>query len=285
MYLYFMSTDSCLRSKEVTESILFVFMRFLFFASFCRVIRCLKLSSPWCIWSAWVWIVEDSHRSQYIAKRRGRSLKVRATPECKRTSRNCFCSCHRIQVTEWLRRHWVLHSTVLPILRTPLHFDRRACYHKCALLPPSHELSLRTPCTCRVVSTTCCTSSGCSCSDVQWSCVCFHLSEWEIAAGIGCHRYWGLPLTVQGWKVLGVCIPRMSIEGTSQYGIRSIHCRHNHFLPSLVPLRHFCTISGNHSTNHRYDPCEWYEGVPIDNRWDWESWVSHPVSTWDCMPW
>ena len=55
-------------------------------------------------------------------------------------------TCHRIQVTEWFRRHWESLSIVLPISQISLHFDRMPCCHKCPLLPLHHELSHRTPC-------------------------------------------------------------------------------------------------------------------------------------------
>ena len=105
-------------------------------------------------------------------------------------------SCHRIQVTEWLRRHWVRLSTVLPILRTSLHFDRMTCYHKCPLLPRSHESSLWTLCTCLVVSTTCWIQSQHPSYDLQWSCVHFHSTEWGTVVGTDCHRYWDWQLIV-----------------------------------------------------------------------------------------
>ena len=190
-----------------------------------------------------------------------------------------------IQVTEWLQIHWVICSTILPILRTSLHFDRRACYFVCPLFPQSHESLLRTLCTCRVVSTTCCIRLHHPSYDLQWSCVHLHLPEWDIVVDTYYHRYCDWQLTDQGWKKWDVCNPRMSVVGTSRYGIRSILCRHIHFPRFLVLLRDFCTISDTHLPNHRCYRCEWYEDVSIDHRWDWVSWVPHPVSTWGCIPW
>ena len=155
-------------------------------------------------------------------------------------------SYHCIQVTEWLRRHWVRLSTVLPILRTSLHFVRKACYHKCPLLPRSHELLLLTLCTCWVVSTTSCIHFHYPSYDSWWSCVHLHLPEWDIVVDTCYNRYWGLPPTDQGWKVWGVCIQRMYVVGTSRYGSQSNHCRQNHFPRFLVLPHHFCTTSDNH---------------------------------------
>ena len=121
--------------------------------------------------------------------------------------------------------------------------------------------------------------------DLQWSCIHLHLPEWDIVVNTYYHRYCDWQLTDQGWKKWDVCNPRMSVVGTSRYGIRSILCRHIHFPRFLVLLRHFCTISDTHLPNHRCYRCEWYEDVSIDHRWDWVSWVPHPVSTWGCMPW
>ena len=74
--------------------------------------------------------------------------------------------------------------------------------------------------------------------------------------------------------------------GTSRYRNRSNYSKQNHFLPSLVPPWHFCTISDNPPTTRRYDPCEWCEGFSIDHRWwDWVSWVLWHVSIWDSIPW
>ena len=74
--------------------------------------------------------------------------------------------------------------------------------------------------------------------------------------------------------------------GTSRHGNRFNLGKQNHFLPSLVPPWHFCTISDNPPTTRRYDPCEWCEGVSIDHRWwDWVSWVLWHVSIWDSIPW
>ena len=73
--------------------------------------------------------------------------------------------------------------------------------------------------------------------------------------------------------------------GTSRHGNRFNLGKQNHFLPSLVPPWHFCTISDNPPTTRRYDPCKWCEGFSIDHRWNWVSWVLRHVSIWDCMSW
>ena len=84
---------------------------------------------------------------------------------------------HRIQVTEWFRRHWERISTILPVSSIFLHSERMPCCRKCPLLPRFRELSPRIPCARQVVSTTCYTRLHHPSYDLQWSYARLH---WQV---------------------------------------------------------------------------------------------------------
>ena len=172
-----------------------------------------------------------------------------------------------------------------PMRRISLHSHRRVYCHECPSSPLPREWSLRTPCTCRVASTTCCTRLHRQSCDSRRSYVRLHWPEWGTVVGIGCHRNPGWALCVRWRTVCAACTPRMSVVGTSRYGSRSNQRIQNHFPLSLVPLRHFGTTSGTPRSTHRCDLDERCGGVPIDHLWGWGSWSLHHVSTWGCMPW
>ena len=147
-------------------------------------------SSPWCTWIVW-------ERGLYLSCG-SRCKEIEHLWTCdvdrfenSRNGRIFLWNYRRIQITEWLQIHWVRLSTILPILRISLHFVRMPCYHKCPLLPRFHESTLRTPCTCLVVSTTCCIHFHHPSYDLQWSCLYLHLPEWDIVVDTCYNRYSG----------------------------------------------------------------------------------------------
>ena len=173
----------------------------------------------------------------------------------------------------WPRTHWVILSTMPPMRQISLHSHRRVHCRECSSPPPPHEWCVRIPCTCLVVFTTCCTHFHRPSCDSWWSCAHHRFPGWDTVASTGCHRCWGLSLCVRGRLVWGVCYPRMCGGKTSLCGIRSYLGIRTRFPPSPALPRRFCTIWGTHRSTPRCDLDARYEGVPIDHRWDWESWA------------
>ena len=277
MYLYFMIMRTALRDpKKSLQNLHFAFLeRFFILRITLSCHTMLEINHiPWCTRSVWAFPLVDSDRSRCRGRERGTWFLLTFLYTTSHVNKsNCSLPPYRwcIQAKSVnLEYIWVILSTMPPMRRISPHSHQRVYCHECpsppllprekwshsehlvlvGLFPPlvvhgciAKNLAIRDDLVCP--------PSLARMRDNR----CRH--RLSSKSGLSAVR----PMTN---GVCCFCTPRMSVVGTSRYGIRSTQRTRSHCPLSLVPLRHFGTTSGTplDPLTHRCDLDERCKGVP-----------------------